>query len=44
MSDRSEVESRLDGIEEPKCKKFRYLGLMLQGNGMIDEDVMHRLK
>jgi hypothetical protein len=35
---------RLDGQVVPKKDTFRYLGLMLQKNGDIDEDVSHRIK
>lgn len=35
---------RLDGSEVPKCRHFRYIGFIFQENGMIDEDVTHRIK
>lgn len=35
---------RLDGIEAPKCRQFRYLDLVFQENGMIDENVTHKIK
>jgi hypothetical protein len=35
---------RLDGQVVPKKDTFRYLGLMLQKNEDIDEDVSHRIK
>lgn len=28
----------------PKCKQFRYLGLLVQENEMIDKDNTHRIK
>jgi hypothetical protein len=39
-----EGDARLDGQVVPKKDTFRYLGLMLQKNGDIDEDVSHRIK
>jgi hypothetical protein len=38
------MESRLDGQVIPKKDTFHYLGLMLQKNGHIDEDVSHKIK
>jgi hypothetical protein len=35
---------RLDGLVVSKKDTFHYLGLMLQKNGDIDEDVSHRIK
>jgi hypothetical protein len=40
----NEGNVRLDGQEVPKKDTFRYLGLMLQKNGDIDEDASHRIK
>lgn len=42
--EKSEVEFRLDGIAIPKCEQFRYLGVLFQENGMIDENVTHRIE
>lgn len=42
--ERREVEARLDGIAVLKCKQFRYLGSFCQDNGIIDEDVTHKIK
>jgi hypothetical protein len=39
-----EEDVRLDGQMVPKKDTFPYLGLMLQKNGDIDEDVSHRIK
>jgi hypothetical protein len=39
-----EVDVRLDGHVVLKKDIFHYLGLMLQKNGDIDEDVSHRIK
>jgi hypothetical protein len=39
-----EGDVRLDGQVVPKKDTFRYLGSMLQKNGVIDEDVSHRIK
>jgi hypothetical protein len=39
-----EGDVRFDGQVLPKKDTFRYLGLMLQKNGNIDEDVSHRIK
>jgi hypothetical protein len=39
-----EGDVRLNGQVVPKKDTFRYLGLMLQKNGDIDEDVSHRIK
>jgi hypothetical protein len=39
-----EGDVRLDGQVVPEKDTFRYLGLMLQKNGDIDEDVSHRIK
>ena len=39
-----EEEVSLDGQVVPQKDTFRYLGLMLQENGDIDEDVNHRIK
>jgi hypothetical protein len=39
-----EGDVRLDGQVVSKKDTFRYLGLMLQKNGDIDEDVSHRIK
>jgi hypothetical protein len=39
-----EGDVKLDGQAVPKKDTFRYLGLMLQKNGDIDEDVSHRIK
>jgi hypothetical protein len=38
------MESRLDGQVVPKKDIFRYVGLMLQKKGDIEEDVNHRIK
>jgi hypothetical protein len=35
---------RLDGQVVPKKDIFRYMGLMLQKDGDIDEDLSHRIK
>jgi hypothetical protein len=35
---------RFDGQVVPKKDTFHYLGLMLQKNGDINEDVSHRIK
>jgi hypothetical protein len=39
-----EEDVRLNGHVVPKKDTFRYLGLMLQKNGDIDEDVSHIIK
>jgi hypothetical protein len=39
-----EGDVRLDGQVVSKKNTFHYLGLMLQKNGDIDEDVSHRIK
>jgi hypothetical protein len=39
-----EEDVRLDGQVVSKKDTFRYLGLMLQKNGDIDEDVSYRIK
>jgi hypothetical protein len=39
-----EGDARLDGHVVPKKDTFCYLGLMLQKNGDINEDVSHRIK
>jgi hypothetical protein len=39
-----EGDVKLDGQAVPKKDTFYYLGLMLQKNGDIDEDVSHRIK
>jgi hypothetical protein len=39
-----ERDVRLDGQVVPKKDIFRYLGLMLQKDGDIDEDLSHRIK
>jgi hypothetical protein len=39
-----ERDVRLDGQVVPKKDTFRYLGLMLQKDGDIDEDLSHRIK
>jgi hypothetical protein len=39
-----EGDVRLDGEVVPMKYTFRYLGSMLQKNGDIDEDVIHRIK
>jgi hypothetical protein len=37
-------DARLDGQVVPKKDTIHYLGSMLQKNGVIDEDVSHRIK
>jgi hypothetical protein len=39
-----EGDVRLDGQVVPKKDTFHYLGLMLQKNGDIDEDVSHKIE
>jgi hypothetical protein len=39
-----EEDVRLDGQVVPKKDTFRYLGLILQKDGDIDEDLSHRIK
>jgi hypothetical protein len=39
-----EEDVRLDGQVIPKKDTFRYLGLMLQKDGDIDEDLSHKIK
>jgi hypothetical protein len=39
-----EGDIRLDGQVVPKKYTFRYLGSILQKNGVVDEDVSHRIK
>jgi hypothetical protein len=39
-----EGDVRLDGHVVPKKDTFHYLGLMLQKDGDIDEDLSHRIK
>ena len=34
---------KLDSQAIQKRESFKYLGSMIQGNGEIDEDVMHRI-
>lgn len=41
--EKGEVEMRLDVIALPKCKQLRHLRLF-QENGVINEDVTHRVK
>jgi len=34
----------IDGVPIPKVEKFRYLGLIVQQNGEIDEEINQRIK
>ncbi|XP_070034800.1 uncharacterized protein [Nicotiana tomentosiformis] len=38
-----DVEVRLDSQVIPKSESFKYLGSIIQGDGEIDEDVMHSI-
>jgi hypothetical protein len=40
----TQEDVRLDGQVVPKKDTFHYLGLMLQKDGDIDEDLSHRIK
>lgn len=42
--EKREVEVKLGGIVVQKCTLLRYLGSLFQENGMIDDDVTHRIK
>lgn len=44
FSQHEKNEVKVDRIAVPKCKQFRYLSSLFQDNGMIDEDVAHRIK
>ena len=41
---REEKDISLEGQVVPRKDTFRYLGLMLQRDGDIDEDVSYRIK
>lgn len=41
---KNEVEVSLDGVVVPKCKQYRYIGLLFEENGIVDEDVPPRIK
>nr|XP_016443519.1 PREDICTED: uncharacterized protein LOC107768872 [Nicotiana tabacum] len=40
----ADVEVKLDAQVIPKRASFKYLGSIIQGNGDIDEDVVHRIR
>ncbi|XP_070048465.1 uncharacterized protein [Nicotiana tomentosiformis] len=39
----ADIEVRLDSQVIPQKGSFKYLGSIMQGDGDIDEDVMHRI-